>query len=268
VEHAIDRGWCKSRGDFDFARCYSDFLYTRLDGCRVQQSRSTELLEAERGRITVETMMAALRDHGAHASGDHRWNPGKGWLMDTLCVHASLGPLRPSQSTGAMIAHLDPDLTTCWLTATSATCTGIFKPVYLGGAGLPDLGPEPDGTYDPSSLWWRHEELHRTVIRDYPTRLSLYREERDALEAAFLRESRQICEQYRHPDDTERAQALADFARTYFDRTADATARWAKTMSSVPAQHRPPLLFSLAWNLVDKRAGFEAGRSSPETEDE
>ncbi|HSR33329.1 MAG TPA: C69 family dipeptidase, partial [Anaerolineae bacterium] len=105
VEHAIEKGWCESRDDFDFARCYSDFLYTNLDGCRPRRARSMELLEVQKGQITVETMLAALRDHGPRASSDN-WNPGKGWLMDTLCVHASLGPLRPGQSTGAMVAHL------------------------------------------------------------------------------------------------------------------------------------------------------------------
>jgi secernin len=256
VEHAIEKGWCRSRDDFHFARCYSDFLYTTLDGCRTRQRRSTELLEAQKGRITVESMMAALREHGAQAASDPTWNPGKGWLMESLCVHASMGPTRPTQSTRAMITHLAPSLPTYWLTGTSATCTGVFKPVYLGGPGLPNLDPEPTGTYDPESLWWTHERLHRAVIRDYPTRLPLYREERDHLEATFLNEAAAISRRYDGLDDAERAGPLATFTAGCFERAAEATERWTEAVSSAPPQHRPPRLFKWAWDILNRQAAF------------
>jgi len=135
--------------NFILRRCYSDLLITRFSACRTRQCRSTELLEAQQGRISVGTMMAALRDHGPLAALDPAWNPGRGWLMDTICVHAGFGPTRPGQSTGAMVAHLAPGLPTLWLTGTSGT-SSIFKPVYLGGSGLPDMGSEPAGTSKPA----------------------------------------------------------------------------------------------------------------------
>jgi len=131
--------------------------------------------------------------------------------MDTLCVHAGFGPTRPGQSAGSMVAHLSPDLPTYWLTGTSGPCISVFKPVYLGGAVLPDssvLGPEPAGTYDPDSLWWTHERLHRAVMRDYATRVPLFRDERDELEAMFLREAAEMFETYREASDEERAGPL------------------------------------------------------------
>ena len=257
VEHAMEKGWCKSRDDFHFARCYADRLYTNLDGCKARQRRSTELLEAESGRITVHTMMEALRDHGPKAGDDPAWNPGKGMFMDTLCVHASMGPLRPSQTTGAMVAHLLPDLPTFWLTGTSATCTGIFKPVFLGGAGLPPHGPEPTGLYDPKTLWWTHEGLHRAVIRDYAGRMPLYREQRDALEASFVIEADEMRARLGSASLEEHPAELAALTRSCFDRAADATSRWRKTVSSAPVRKRPSLLFSLAWDILNRRAGFE-----------
>ncbi len=257
VEHAIDKGWCKSHEDFHFARCYSDRLFTNLDGCKARQRRSSELLEAQQGRITVDTLMDALRDHGPKAAGNPAWNPGKGVFMDKLCVHASMGPLRPSQTTGAMVAHLLPVLPTIWLTGTSATCTGIFKPVFLGGAGLPPHGPEPTGLYDPQSLWWTHERLHRTVIRDYPGRMQLYREQRDALEASFVIEADEARTRLSSLSPAERTADLVAFTTSCFDRAADATSRWTKTVSSAPIRERPSLLFSLAWDILNRRANFE-----------
>ncbi len=257
VEHAIEKGWSKSRDDFDFARCYSDRLYIRLDGCQVRQPRSTELLHKEFGRITVETMMNALRDHGAEAAADPDWNPGKGWMMAALCSHASMGPTRPTGATGSMVAQLTNDLPTFWLTGTAAPCTGIFKPVFLGGASLPDMGPGPTGVYDPDSLWWAHERLHRTVIRDYAGRMPLYREQRETLEASFVVEAEELRASLRAVSEKERASRLAAFSASCFERAANATKRWTQTVSSVPVKQRPPLLFSMAWDILNRQAKFE-----------
>ncbi|MGB9775917.1 MAG: C69 family dipeptidase [Anaerolineae bacterium] len=259
VEYAVKKGWCKSRDDFHFARCYSDFLYTCLDGCRARQRRSTALLESQKGRITVETMLAALRDHGPEAAEDPLWNPGRGWLMETLCVHAGFGPTRPSQSVGAMVAHLLPGMPIIWVTGTSGPCTSIFKPVFLGGAGLPSirgLDQKPTGTYDPRTLWWNHERLHRQVIRDYPTRMRLYREERDALEASFLWETAEMVARYRETSPAERAEPLRAFSASCFERAAAATERWLDAVANTPVRHRPPLLFSLAWGRFNREARF------------
>ena len=257
VEHAIEKGWCKSRDEFHFARCYSDRLYTNLDGCKARQRRSTELLQTRRGQIDVLTMMDALRDHGPEAASDPDWNPGRGVFMDTLCVHASMGPLRPSQTTGAMVAHLTPGIQTHWLTGTASTCTSIFKPVYLGGAGLPPMGSEPTGLYDPESLWWSHERLHRSVIRDYPSRMPLYREQREVLEASFVLEAEEMRAKLGDIDTAKRAPRLAAFSASCFERAADATRRWTKAVSSLPVRKRPSILFSLAWRILDRQAKLE-----------
>ncbi|MGD8487966.1 MAG: hypothetical protein PVG54_04895 [Anaerolineae bacterium] len=159
--------------------------------------------------------------------------------MDTLCVHASFRPTRPSQSVGAMVAHLSPELVTCWLTGTSGTCTSIFKPVFLDGAGLPEVGPRPDSADDGASLWWAHEGLHRAVIGDHATRMPLYQAERDALEAQFLREAAELSATYRQVSAEDRAAPLAASTASCFARASEATATWRDRVQAAPVTHRP-----------------------------
>ena len=49
-----------------------------------------------------------------------------------------------------------------------------------------DLGPDPNDTFDGTTLWWRHEVLHRSVHRDPDRLLATYRQERDGIEARWL----------------------------------------------------------------------------------
>ncbi|HDQ73256.1 MAG TPA: hypothetical protein ENN19_14360 [Chloroflexi bacterium] len=245
------------------ARCYSDFWMTRLDGCRARQRRATALLENQKGAISVGTMMAALRDHGSHRAGGPApvigQDPSQGWLTDKICVHAGFGPTRPAQTTGSMVAHLSPERSTVWLTGTAAPCTGVFKPVYLAG-GLSDLGPEPTGTYDPDSLWWAHERLHRTVIRRYEARLLAYVDERDALEAEFQSAAAELAERVEELSTTEQGEALAAFTADCFERTAEAIEIWRERVLAIPVGRSWPRLFDLAWNGFNQRAGFDGGR--------
>ncbi len=50
-----------------------------------------------------------------------------------------------------------------------------------------------NGCWDPNSLWWRHELLHRTVIHgDFVAFLEDIEQERDALEAEFRNRMRAV----------------------------------------------------------------------------
>lgn len=256
VEHAIEKGWCKSADDFHFARCYSDFLYTRLDGCTPRQCRSMDLLRKHAGNIEVRTMMNILRDHGPKAENDPTWEPSRGWIMDTLCVHASFGPTRPSQSTGAMVAHLTQDLSTIWATGTSGTCTSIFKPLFLCGESFPPMGSSPTGKYDSDSMWWQHERLHRQVLRDYAHRIAVYREERDRLEEEFIRDTQETISACKKMGKAERAQKLTLLSNRCFERAAHATQSWIEKVAATPVQKSPSLLFSMSWQNFNKKAGI------------
>ena len=48
VEYAIAKGWSKSKDDFNFGRCYSDFLYTNFGAGRERFSCTTNALNTKR----------------------------------------------------------------------------------------------------------------------------------------------------------------------------------------------------------------------------
>ncbi|HEY64415.1 MAG TPA: peptidase U34 [Caldilineae bacterium] len=245
VSYAVERDWCKGREDFHFARCYSDFLYTRFSAARFRQSCTTRRLREKQGQLTVADAMAILRDHGPQAGPD--WTPARGLIGSTVCMHAGFGPVRGSQTTGSMVSRLTPEIQTHWLTGTAAPCTGIFKPVWID-AGLPDLGPAPTGTYDEATLWWRHEALHRAVLRDYVVRLSTYQEERDELEAKFIAAAMEHL-------DASADQRLA-FSTQCFAEAAQATERWTERVRSIRPRSRLPWHYALAWRRYNQRAAF------------
>lgn len=243
VSHAVEKGWSKKPQDFNFSTCYSDLIYTTFCAGRYRLYRSGELLRQNKGMIDLPFGMNLLRDHGPDSSQD--WLPGKGITGAELCMHASVGPIRISQTTGSMVSKLTPDGATHWLTGTAAPCTSTFKPVWID-AGLPDLGPSPTGAYDEAALWWRHEDLHREILRDYPTRIAEIETERDALESNFLKSC---------PDASSSSVAeRLNFTSDCFITVEDAEKRWLSQVHNLSARHPRPLVDKLAWQGFDKHA--------------
>lgn len=251
VEHAVQRGWCRSARDFHFARCYSDRLYTYFSRCRIRQRRSAEL--ARLGLLEVSELLATLRDH-CPGEEDPNWTPARG-STGQICMHAGFGPFRSSQSTASLVVRLDPALLTCWATGTAAPCTSIFKPIFFE-AGLPEMDDLPAGRYDERSVFWQHERLHRAVLQDYQARLSLYRHERDALEAEFLREAADLAARYASTPPEERKAALAAFTAECFARAAEKTRQWTERVQATPRGRPRPSLYRMAWKNLNHTAGM------------
>lgn len=245
VRYAVERGWCKGRDDFHFARCYSDSIYTRFSRCSERQCRTTDALAAHKGprSVTVETVMRVLRDHGPAAGAD--WTPSRGLTTFNVCAHAGFGPIRATQTTGSMVSHLTAERQTHFVTGTAAPCTSIFKPVWLD-ADLPDTGPTPSGTYDAAALFWRHEALHRATLRDYAARIAQYQSERDALEHGFI-EGALAC---RDRSPSERSA----YSARCFAEADEAEARWLERVTAQPVTSRPGLLYTTAWRGFDRAA--------------
>lgn len=243
VNFAIEKGWCRQREDFDYANCYSDLIYTRFGAGPSRCQRSAMLLASRKGEITPSMVMAVLRDHGLPVGAPFR--PDRGLIGANVCMHASLGPVRISQSTGSMVSYIHPENPTHFFTGTAAPCTSLFKPFWMD-AGLPDMGPEPAGTYDPATLFWRHEGLHRATLQEYDRLIQLYASERDALEGEFIAQALQM---------VDRPAAERSLFSSKCVRDADAAeARWLAKVQSARSEKRPGLLFTLAWQGFNRQA--------------
>jgi dipeptidase len=182
VTTAREKGWLKKGETFNFAACYSDWFFTTFSACRQRQSRSEELLARCAGEIDLKAAFRILRDHG-----EEPYLPGSHFLGNRICAHAANALARnATQSTGSLVAQLAPDTHTFWATGTAAPCTATFKPIRLGRQALPDLGPEPGATFNPASLWWQHEALHRGILANFTGGLDAVREKQQALEDKWI----------------------------------------------------------------------------------
>ena len=244
VSHAVSQGWCKREDEFDFGACYSDLVFTKFSAGQHRLCRTDDLLHRNLGEIDIPLAMDLLRDHGPNAN--ESWQPGEGLVGAEVCMHASFGPVRISQTTGSMISHLKNERYTHWLTGTAAPCTSVFKPVWID-SGLPDLGPSSEETYDSASFWWRHENLHREILRDYATRISMIQPERDALEGEFLAQIPGL--------DKQSTNERLDFARNCFERSQLTEAKWLMAIKDETIKNPRPFLDRLAWKKFDKECG-------------
>jgi dipeptidase len=193
IETARKKGWLKKGKPFHFARCYSDWFYTTFSASRRRCDRSRELLSAFRGSLDVSSGFQILRDHLAPT-----YRPDSHFLGNRICAHAANKLSRhATQTTGSLLAHFKTDRQSYFVTGTAAPCTAVFKPVWFGENVVPEIGPTPTETYNPESLWWRHEKLHRSVLLDHSNRLRSYRDERDELEKSWIKQINTVADDER-----------------------------------------------------------------------
>ncbi len=177
IEEARRRGLYRDDRPFSFREAFGRFEMGVLSGGDVRRACSLRTLSAhDAGEGTdLERCKAALRDHGGA-------DPQRGLRMVAPCAHAGILPTRAAgQTTASMIVRLG-DRPEIWATGTSAPCLSVFKPVSFDT----DTGPVPAaGQADSESLFWRHERLHRAVMRrDCVAARALFEVDRTALEAA------------------------------------------------------------------------------------
>jgi len=245
VHHAVEKGWCKDRSDFNFAACYSDPLFTFFgDGRGRHTCTTTELLNANQ-QIQAADLMALMRHH--RRADEARYSPDKGFTGADICMHAAVGPIRINETTGSMVSELTASDQLHWFTASTAPCTGLYKPVWFKG-GLPNQGVLPTGKVDMESDWWLHERLHRAVIQDYQHRLAMYREERDAIELGFILQAEQI--------KVESQNQKAEFSNTCFEKGRLSVRSWLKKVETAEILKGTSFLYHQTRLKFDKLAGL------------
>ncbi|MGQ9721900.1 MAG: C69 family dipeptidase [Candidatus Jordarchaeum sp.] len=223
VEHAIEKGWCKSKNDFNFALCYGEPGMREIVHCVQRFERSSKLLQEKRGKIKVKDMMNYLRDHGGMSFKE--WNPDK--QITTVCMHS--GPMEVSQSTGSYVGHLTEELPTHWLTGGSNPCISVFIPFYIS-AEIPETFTKGNEKYSEASFWWNHEKLARKIQEDYPQRASLIVPEIETLQSKFLEEASNIRKKALDLTLGEAIEILENFTNKCVETVVKKSKEWLKTV--------------------------------------
>jgi dipeptidase len=242
VKHAVKQGWCSSAKDFDFARCYSDFVNTRGSFCGHRHQRTLTSLTAQQGVADIKQFAQTLRDHGIPKG--EPFYPGSISLTSQVCMHHGFGPTRAHQTTGSLICYLDRSAPAFFVTGTAAPCTSLFKPIWLD-TPCTDHEPTPSGVFNAETLFWRHERLHRATLSDYPNRIKIYAAERDLQEEQFIQ---MTLDQMRFGNPTER-QA---FARKCFATADQLEQEWYERLSASNHHPNQNILYRNARATIDK----------------
>lgn len=161
-----------------FAEKHSDRLRSFVAACNYRRIRTESMGNAAR---SVGDLFHVLRDHGTGTlQPEYHWMNG---ALRAPCAHAG-GWLAATQTTASWVSVLTPGRQQHWVTATAAPCLSLFKPVSVEQPV--EVGGFPTDVPDESTLWWRHERLHRWVARDPEYYAKHFLPERDAIETEWL----------------------------------------------------------------------------------
>jgi dipeptidase len=241
IDTARQKGWLKTGETFHFARCYSDWLYTTFSASGQRRERSSELIRNMKEKINIASAFKILRDHR-----DDDYRPDSHLLGNRICAHAANTLTRnATQTTGSLIAHLTPKTQTYWATGTAAPCTSVFKPIWIEENVLPELGIEPAGRFDPASMWWHHEQLHRSMLLNYSDRIKPYSTDRDQLENSFVQDAGNISSGSR-----------TEFTRHAFKKARGFTNQWIINFADHPVANKAKWLYRQYWHRQNKKAAI------------
>lgn len=179
--HAQQNDWLGGDGRFDFAAHFLNEERDAVSFGRGRCARGAQLLAAHDGKLDTLQMMGVLRDHGVEGEAPG-WTPEQ-TKHRSICMHAAEGARR-SQTTASWVSEWTPSGLVHWVTATSAPCLSIFKPIVLG-APFPRDDYAPTDKFNRRTRWWKHELFHRGALCDYAETARAIAAQRDDLEARF-----------------------------------------------------------------------------------
>jgi secernin len=134
IEHAINKGYCKSETDFNFASTFSRASVSSLPSPDSRDGKARLLLKENVGNITLNMMMEFLREHQAG-----------------ICMHGGF------ESVGSQISHLfEEDRSVHWFTGTTLPCVSIYKPYTFPIEGQKYYRPGPYSTINNDWFWCKH----------------------------------------------------------------------------------------------------------------
>ncbi len=237
-------GWDGS-GTPDYAAFLADVERQHIGQACERRARAMMLLDERSGQIDAAYMMCVLRDHGGCDASGAAWDPESA-LIHGLCIHAKAN-LGGGQTTGSMVSELGGQAAVHWITGTAAACVSIFKPVLMD-VGLPPIGPLPTGRFDPATLWWRHERLHRAALmRGFTEFLAEISSERDDLEALFRIRVAAVLD---GGDAADRARVIA----RCWDEAFKLEEQWLERVAGTIVRDDTP--FHAAWSGMNWTAGL------------
>ena len=228
----------------NFTKKYSDLVLTAFGKGSHRRATTANFLKENKGEVAVRTLMDVIRHH------ENGSVPGNNFTQVDICMHASFGPVRTGQSTASMVILLDEKLPTIFATGTSAPCTSIFKLLWVDAPlSYPELAPT--GTYDPVSLVWSHERLHRAVLLNFPERIAAYGSDRDVLEIQFTQGALALT--------NATAQERVEFSAECFRQATLTDEEWLECVQEIPeTKHIGRLLDDAAWTKFNRSAKIPA----------
>lgn len=166
VTYAVQQGWYDpNSGPFNFKDVYCG-PYLGQDWNVKRQERAQFLVEPKLGKVTVQDLMAAMRDHYEGTSG-----------YATPHTAGYDGPITVSiDNAGAHASEiyhlrnwLPREIGPVMFVAASSPDDSIYNPIYAGYEGqTPVEWRTATDSFAPDSAWWNFEYIQRTVAPHSP----------------------------------------------------------------------------------------------------
>ncbi len=163
IEHAINAGWWSEEADqrFDFAAAYRDTSVVPEAISSGRHQRTCALLEQAQGRLSVEGLKGALRDHYGQPAPVAGVTPADPRYF-SVCMHAD--PV--GTTTASMIARIPRDgAPLVYWASLGSPCVSAFIPLFVD-ADIPGVLCEGGETPD-QSLWWQLKRVLTRVETDW-----------------------------------------------------------------------------------------------------